>query len=131
MKTTRIHLRFVLPAVACVIVSACGAQAAGEDEVLTQLRQFSYGRDPAPLTNVERMVATVTANASDSSARQKLAESLAAILETDASYEAKQFVCRQLAIIGTARQVPVLAKLLTDDQLSDMARYALGPIPDP
>lgn len=130
MKTTRIHLRFVLPAVACVIVSACGAQAAGEDEVLTQLRQFSYGRDPAPLTNVERMVATVTANASDSSARQKLAESLAAILETDASYEAKQFVCRQLAIIGTARQVPVLAKLLTDDQLSDMARYALGAIPD-
>jgi hypothetical protein len=54
---------------------------------------------------------------------------LADVLKTEVSYDAKQFVCRQLMRIGTAASVPTLAELLPDAQLSHMARYALERIP--
>ena len=40
-------------------------------------------------------------------------------------------MCRQLRVIGTADSVPALASLLTDKDLSHMARYALERIPLP
>ncbi len=42
----------------------------------------------------------------------------------------KDVACRRLAVIGTARAVPALAALLTDDQLTGIARHALLNIPD-
>jgi HEAT repeat protein len=54
-----------------------------------------------------------------------------AVLESTAGFAEKATACRALVRIGTAAAVPVLAKLLPDEQLSDMARYALEPIPDP
>ena len=43
----------------------------------------------------------------------------------------KADACRELARIGTREAVPVLAPLLADEHLSDMARFALEPIADP
>ncbi len=51
------------------------------------------------------------------------------MLNSDAKPAGKQFVCRQLSIIGTKRSVPTLGKMLTDEETSDMARYALERIP--
>ncbi|MBU6401096.1 MAG: HEAT repeat domain-containing protein [Verrucomicrobia bacterium] len=118
------------PAALALAIFGSVLQGAPDEDVFGRLRQFRYGQDAAVLTQVEKRVAAVTANPTDLQARQDLAGNLAAILQTDASYEAKQFVCRQLAVVGTARQVPLLARLLTDSQFSDMARYALGAIPD-
>ena len=53
------------------------------------------------------------------------------MLPTGHSRAAKDFVCRKLAIIGTAESVPALAALLPDKDLSHMARYALERIPAP
>jgi HEAT repeat protein len=50
---------------------------------------------------------------------------------SDASLEAKSAACRQLARVGTAQAVPVLAGLLGDEKLSHMARYALEQVPGP
>jgi hypothetical protein len=47
----------------------------------------------------------------------------------DATIEAKEFACRQLALIGDARSVPALAALLPEPKLSHMARFALERIP--
>jgi hypothetical protein len=41
------------------------------------------------------------------------------------------FVCRMLALIGTATCVPALAPLLHDARTVDAARYALDAISDP
>jgi HEAT repeat protein len=49
----------------------------------------------------------------------------------DSSVFARNVACRQLALIGTKASVPVLASMLTNEQLSHYARYAIKPIPDP
>jgi HEAT repeat protein len=54
-----------------------------------------------------------------------------ATLESDATLFDKAKACQQLAVIGTRKAVPVLAKLLPDEQLSHYARFGLEPIPDP
>jgi HEAT repeat protein len=58
---------------------------------------------------------------------QKLIEALGAATTNDA----KQFLCRQLRTIGTEKAVPQLESMLTDPEISHMARYALGKIDAP
>ncbi|MDP6636146.1 MAG: HEAT repeat domain-containing protein [Phycisphaerae bacterium] len=52
-------------------------------------------------------------------------ELLKALNSPKATFECKQFVCRMLRRIGTDASVSSLAKLLTDEKLSNMARFAL------
>jgi HEAT repeat protein len=59
----------------------------------------------------------------------KIEKALLGVLDSDAKRAGKQFVCRQLSIIGTEQSVPTLAKMLTGEETSDMARYALERIP--
>jgi HEAT repeat protein len=55
---------------------------------------------------------------------------LAGVLKGSAPQAAKDFVCRKLSLIGTAECVPAVAPLLTDEKLSNMARFALERVPD-
>lgn len=59
------------------------------------------------------------------------AELLAVLKSDTTSRFEKSEACRQLAIVGTKAAVPTLAALLTNEELSHMARYALEPIKDP
>jgi HEAT repeat protein len=52
-------------------------------------------------------------------------ERLIAILQSDSPPREKDAACAQLKRIGTKQSVPALAALLTDEQLSHSARYAL------
>lgn len=54
---------------------------------------------------------------------------IAALGAEESSYAAKQWVCRMLRRIGSAECVPALAGLLTDPELSHMARFALQYLP--
>jgi len=63
--------------------------------------------------------------AADSEEEQKLIT----ILQSTAGPAEKDKACAQLKLIGTKRSVPALAMLLTDEQLSHSARYALEPMP--
>lgn len=56
---------------------------------------------------------------------------LLGVLKSNADRAAKAAACRQLAIMGGPQAVPVLAELLTNEELSHMARYALEPNPSP
>jgi len=115
--------------VICVIVTACysrGALAMTVDEALGRLKAYKFGQENEAIDTL-RDAATGSFN--DPTALQKLAAGLAAVLESDATNDAKHFACRQLALIGTKEQVPALAKLLADQELSQMARYALARIP--
>ncbi len=57
---------------------------------------------------------------------------LATLQRPDATVFEKGLACKRLAILGTEKAVPVLAKLLTDDvTMSHYARYGLEPIPSP
>lgn len=54
---------------------------------------------------------------------------LIAVLKSSATFAEKSAACRDLARVGTSESVMVLSELLTDPQLSHMARYALEGIP--
>jgi HEAT repeat protein len=98
------------------------------DQALEALKTFDWGTDMQVLEPIERALITTR---DDSQARADLETRLAAVLDTDASRSAKDFVCRRLRTIGTARAVPALAALLPQKDHSHMARYALEWIPDP
>jgi HEAT repeat protein len=54
-----------------------------------------------------------------------------AILQSNHSPAEKDAACARLKWIGTSKCIPALAKLLTDEQLSHSARYALESMPGP
>jgi HEAT repeat protein len=56
---------------------------------------------------------------------------LIAVLTSDFPRKAKADACRELGRIGTREAVAPLAGLLSDPELSHMARYGLEPIPHP
>jgi len=58
-------------------------------------------------------------------------QQLLAVLKSKATLQEKDAACAQLKRIGTARSVLMLAELLTDEDLSHSARYALESMPVP
>jgi HEAT repeat protein len=97
------------------------------DKALKAVATFEYGQDSGPLVRAEQIVVEA---AKDAKLREAVEQRLLRTLDAASTTDAKSFLCRQLRTIGTARCVPQLEKLLTDPQLSHMARYALGRIED-
>jgi len=108
------------------------------DKQLAVIKNYRFGDSRKTLTYVEDLVLQtddsgrredLALQTDDSGRREDLARLLGTLLEDDTTFECKQFVCQQLSIIGTEEQVPALAKLLTDEKLSDVARFGLERIP--
>ena len=93
------------------------------DQALPRVSVFEMGKDASPLIAVEQIVFE---SAKDPAQRAVVEERLLKVLSSSPTREAKEFICRQLFTIGTARCVPALEELLTDPALSHMARFALG-----
>jgi HEAT repeat protein len=98
------------------------------DKSFEALRTYDWGMDYDVVQPIDDAVA---ATYGDLAARKDLETRLAAVLKTSASRPAKDYSCRVLSDIGTADSVPVLAELLTDKELSHMARFALERIAGP
>src|SRR5579859_2107012 len=64
------------------------------------------------------------ARAADTDEEQRLIQ----VLQSSGSLAEKDAACARLKFIGTSKCVPALATLLTDEQLSHSARYALEPM---
>jgi hypothetical protein len=97
-------------------------------ELLDQVSKFNWGQSRAALTKVTE---TITKAHGDKVQLANIEKALLEVLESDATTAGKQFVCGQLCLIGTEQSIPTLAKMLTDEQTSDMTRYALERIPGP
>ena len=93
---------------------------------LKAIAMYAYGQSREPVTIVEDMVREAAKGADGGEA---LAADLSTLLTGNATFDCKQFVCRQLAKIGTEANVPSIAPLLYDDATVDIARFALQPIP--
>jgi HEAT repeat protein/type 1 glutamine amidotransferase len=92
------------------------------------LPAYDWGATRKPLAPIDEAVAHAQANPKARMALEaKFIEVLADPANTTAS---KDFACRRLAIIGSAASMPTLAKLLSDQTLSNMACIALERIPD-
>jgi len=96
------------------------------DEALKQIATYEYGQSRRSLILVAEQVRD---SHGDPDRRKQLGKQLTALLSSKATMDCKRFVCEQLSIIGSNDEVPELAKLLTDEKLSHMARFALERIP--
>jgi HEAT repeat protein len=96
------------------------------NELLEKIKTYDWGQSRLALTEATDAIKNAHGNTTETANIEK---SLIGVLESDASRAGKQFVCRKLSIIGTELSVPVLAKMLTDEETSDMARFALERIP--
>ncbi len=98
------------------------------DKAFDALKTYTWGQDRNLVKPIDE---AVIATRGDAKARKELETRLAAVLTTEATYDAKQLVCRWLMLVGTAASVPALAGVLADKKLSHMARYALERIAEP
>jgi HEAT repeat protein len=98
------------------------------DNAFEALKTYEWGTDRNALKPIDE---AVIAALGDAAAGKELEGRLTAVLKSNVSRAAKDFVCRKLTIMGTAESVPALAALLPDKDLSHMGRYALERIGAP
>jgi HEAT repeat protein len=98
---------------------------AGLGEVLTQVAKYEYGHSREPLSKLSDLVRASLASPSQV---QAVEAALDRLLDSDATRDGKEAVCRELSVMGTERSVPVLARLLGAPPMAEMARYALDRI---
>jgi type 1 glutamine amidotransferase/HEAT repeat protein len=94
--------------------------------LIEAVAQYHFGMSRQPVRDLEKCVAAVSADQGES---QALAMRLAGLLAGDVTREAKRVACCQLSLIGSAKEVPALARLVFDPDLGDFARLALERIP--
>lgn len=96
------------------------------DALIEQLKQYDWDKPKAPLYAFSELIREY----SDAANLKVLLEvKLLKVLESDVPLAAKDYICRQLAVIGSGDSVSVLGKMLDAPETSDMARYALERIP--
>jgi HEAT repeat protein len=95
-------------------------------ELLGKVKTYDWGQSRLVLTEVSEIIKKAQG---DKGQLAKIEKALLGVLDSDAKRAGKQFVCRELSIIGTEQSVPTLAKMLAGEETSDMARYALERIP--
>ncbi|MBI4580822.1 MAG: PmoA family protein, partial [Planctomycetes bacterium] len=115
--------------------TAAAAEGVGVDvdTAITAAAAYAFGQDRQPLFSVEQLVNDSTSRTGKAAAadRAQLAARLGEAVATCKTPEGKAFFCRQLAMIGTPEQVPLVGPLLADEPTAMMARYALERIAGP
>lgn len=115
---------FVVFVVFPLIIAGCGSHDAPLSPELSAITTYTFGDSREPLSFVSDMVAAST---NDTEARRNLERQFVTVLHSDnATLECKDFVCRQLWVIGSDISVPPLGKMLLNPDTADMARYALA-----
>ncbi len=109
-----------------IVSSGKGIEMAELQELLEKVKTYDWGQSRLALTEVSENIKKAHSSPAQ---LKKIEKSLLGVLTSDATRAGKQFVCRELSIIGSDQSVPVLGKMLTDEETSDMARYALERIP--
>jgi type 1 glutamine amidotransferase len=91
-----------------------------------KVKTYDFGDSRQPLTEISDEIRKAYGKPEE---LKKFEASLLDVVKSNAKYAGKQYACRELSIIGTEQSVPVLAPMLTNQEYSDMARYALERIP--
>ena len=118
---------FVIPiSLLFLLLQACSSVSVIPDQLFNDISTYEVGQDRTKLTELSNMIDSL----SQSEDNRAVAESnLLAFLKTDATFDSKQYVCRELRIIGSEKSVPTLTEMLMDEKTTNIARYALESIP--
>ncbi|MHC4722023.1 MAG: HEAT repeat domain-containing protein, partial [Planctomycetota bacterium] len=91
-------------------------------ELLEKISGYEYGQSRKPLAELEEFLRSALESPE---ILKKTEKQFTKLLRSGATLDAKQFICRQLSVIGSEDSVPVLAAMLGGPETADMARYAL------
>jgi len=91
------------------------------------VEDYDFGKSRQALAAIEEEIRNIP----PSSFAQVEARLRKALHSPKTTFAGKQFVCRMLRRVGSAKSVPALSKLLADEDLSHMARFALQHMPAP
>ncbi|MEA3367289.1 MAG: HEAT repeat domain-containing protein [Planctomycetota bacterium] len=118
MRYTTLSKRWTILLAAAAVLAGGLARADVYDDLVTI--------EWAGIRPIQAAIETQIREAQTPEARRAVEDKLVRALKNPrATYECKQAVCRLLRRVGTERCVPTVAKLLTDEKLSHMARFAL------
>ncbi|MEW6234548.1 MAG: HEAT repeat domain-containing protein [Candidatus Omnitrophota bacterium] len=91
------------------------------------IKAYDYGQSRKALSIVEEGLRNA-----DPTQTKNIEKIMAEIIDSaSATFYAKQFACRIIRRIGADESLPALEKLLRDEKLSNMARFALQGSPSP
>ncbi len=95
-------------------------------ELLERIKGFHALDSRATITQINEYLRVMT---SDNRPLENCEKEMIKFLLSDATIDAKSYICSKLGEIGSEASVPVLADLLNKPELFDSARYALERIP--
>jgi HEAT repeat protein len=96
------------------------------ENLLSKIKQYEFGQSRESLTEFAELIRNAIDSRQD---KQILEKTMLGLLNSGATFAGKQFICKELSIIGTEKAVPTLEPMLTNKNTSDIARYALERIP--
>jgi hypothetical protein len=91
-------------------------------ELLEKISAYEYGQSRKPLAELEEFLRSALESPE---ILKKTEKQFTKLLRSKTTLDCKQFICRQLGVIGSEDSVPVLAAMLGEPETADMARYAL------
>lgn len=97
------------------------------NELMEPLLRYDWGGDRGSLLGIDSAIRDAQG---DPAKLAPIEQDLLEVLQSDAKLPAKEYACRQLALIGSAQCVPALAAMLADPEQLDCALFALQAIPD-
>ena len=103
---------------------ALGDKGPKFDELLSQIAKYEFGQSRESQTQLTDLMRGLQGDAVKAVEKKFLV-----FLKSGATAAGKQFICRQLSLIGSEESAETLAAMLSDPQAADMARFALERIP--
>ena len=94
--------------------------------MLGELKNYDWGKSRACLIQIQQLI---SANSNNPPKLAEIEGQLVKALDSNISLASKDFICRELASIGTEQSVPALSRMLADKETSNIARFALEYIP--
>lgn len=98
------------------------------DEALAKARTYTFGQSREPLSFIEREVIAFLA---DQTQRAELAQQFGDYLDSEATPDSKNFICKQMAILNQDTAIESILKLLGQSDTADQALFALERIDHP
>lgn len=92
------------------------------EELLDCMENYMSGESSVCLQDLSNMIRVAS---TDLDKLKAIELSLIKFLKDDATVDAKNFVLRELSLMGTEASKPVLEKLMEDEDTKEMARFAL------
>ncbi|MEE9431378.1 MAG: HEAT repeat domain-containing protein [Melioribacteraceae bacterium] len=121
-----IQSHIILITLSLLLLQSCSSVRVISDESFNKISNYEYGQSRNSLTDFSNMVNSLAKTEEN---RELAEENILDFLKTDATFASKQFVCRELRIIGSEKSVEVLSEMLLNEKTTNIAKYALENIP--